>query len=240
MVEARPKVTLRHVASRAYVSVATASLSLRDKPGISPETRAHVKAVAAALGYRAQATSVLLRSENRPVVGILMATANPLLVPAPERCLLACLVLELGNAACLINVLTPGKPLPPIDVLIVLDNPSSPLTAPPVSFGTRVIRVVTSTSLQQQSPEQEGARIAAAALLAMSRDVRPVFEDAGFRASGAEGASSAPAPGDSGLDGAEALASTHAQRCFAAQRPGGGGPRTDVDPPVRRPQQRRV
>lgn len=210
MVEARPKVTLRHVASRAYVSVATASLSLRDKPGISPETRAHVKAVAAALGYRAQATGVMLRSENRPVVGILMATANPVLLPSAERSLLACLVLELGNSACLISVLTPGEPLPPIDVLIVLDKPSSPLATPPVSFGTRVIRVVTGTSPQRQAPEQEGARIAAAALHAMSRGGRPDFEDDGFRASGAERASSSPALGDSGLDGAEALASTHA------------------------------
>jgi DNA-binding LacI/PurR family transcriptional regulator len=75
-----PNVTLRQIAVRAGVSVGTVSLSLRDSPRITPETRRHVLEVARSMGYEsdprvAEFMSFLRRKKPRgapPVLAMLM------------------------------------------------------------------------------------------------------------------------------------------------------------------------
>lgn len=66
-------VTIRDVALKAEVSVATVSRALRDHPSISERTRAHVVAVASELGYVLPVRNVPARMENtRPRVALIV------------------------------------------------------------------------------------------------------------------------------------------------------------------------
>ena len=66
----RRRVTIRDVARAAFVSTATVSMSLSDKPGVSEVTRRHVKEVAQGLGYVRNAAGVTLRTGADPTIGI--------------------------------------------------------------------------------------------------------------------------------------------------------------------------
>ena len=172
----QPRVTLRHVAHHAHVSVATASLSLRNKPGVSPATRARVKAVAAALGYRADATGVLLRGERRPIVGILLDINES--APLNHQCLLANLVIELGSASCLVSVLSLGDATPPLDLLIILDGQASHLPPRGLGFGTPVIRAAVSGLFGTESARDRSRSIAADALHMLAQRQSPTTTSA--------------------------------------------------------------
>lgn len=69
---ARP-VTLAHVARAAHVSVSTASAALRGSTRINAETAAHVREVAARLGYRANSAAAGLRRGDPELVGLLLS-----------------------------------------------------------------------------------------------------------------------------------------------------------------------
>lgn len=174
MITSSSPVTLKDVARRAYVSVATASLSLRDKPGVSERTRSHVKSVAADLGYHASAAGVLLRNGRRPVMGVLLDD-EALISPDGDsyRVTLAALVANLGARGCLLSVLSPQAATPPVDVLIVLGGAATSRVPADLGFGTPV---VAAGQLPQGAAAQEAGRqgelLAAAACDALTRSDR--------------------------------------------------------------------
>lgn len=71
----RPR--LADVAATAGVSMATASLVLRGKPGPSGQTAADVLAAAERLGYRPDRTASLLARRRSSLVGVLFEVTNP-------------------------------------------------------------------------------------------------------------------------------------------------------------------
>lgn len=64
------KPTLHDVAAAAGVSIAAASFALRDKPGVSPETRDRVLAVARELNYTVNVPARSLRTARYGAVGL--------------------------------------------------------------------------------------------------------------------------------------------------------------------------
>lgn len=64
------KPTLHDVAAAAGVSIAAASFALRDKPGVSPETRERVLAVARELNYTVNVPARSLRTARYGAVGL--------------------------------------------------------------------------------------------------------------------------------------------------------------------------
>jgi LacI family transcriptional regulator len=72
-----PRTTIRDVAERAGVSVATVSKVLNGRYGVSAATLAHVQAVIDELGYQSSIVASSLRSHRTNVVGILVADLEP-------------------------------------------------------------------------------------------------------------------------------------------------------------------
>lgn len=128
--EARPRrVTIRDVAKAAFVSTATVSMSLSDKPGVSDATRRHVKDVALRLGYVRNAAGAALRTGADPTIGIYFDLspddAGPVLGAANAgRFLLFTLRLSsqllatLTEAGLRAHLITPGSPIGAVDVLV--------------------------------------------------------------------------------------------------------------------------
>lgn len=85
--------TLEDVAARAGVSRAQASRALRGDPGVKPETKRHILAVAEAMNYRPNAAARALASNNQLTIGILVGNIlNPfeaLMASACDRALQA-------------------------------------------------------------------------------------------------------------------------------------------------------
>src|SRR3954447_6732363 len=75
--ESRARVTIRDVASRASVSVATVSKVLNDRHGVAAGTHARVRAVIDELGYEASLVAQSLRNHRTNVIGILVADLEP-------------------------------------------------------------------------------------------------------------------------------------------------------------------
>jgi LacI family transcriptional regulator len=75
--ETTARVTIRDVASRARVSVATVSKVLNDRHGVAAETHARVRAVIEELGYEASLVAQSLRNHRTNVIGILVADLEP-------------------------------------------------------------------------------------------------------------------------------------------------------------------
>jgi LacI family transcriptional regulator len=71
------RTTIRDVAERAGVSVATVSKVLNGRYGVSAATVAHVQAVIDELGYQSSIVASSLRSHRTNVVGILVADLEP-------------------------------------------------------------------------------------------------------------------------------------------------------------------
>src|SRR3954467_15497482 len=71
------RVTIRDVAARAGVSVATVSKVINERYGVSADTMAHVKAVIEELGYEASLVAQSLRNHRTNVIGILVADLEP-------------------------------------------------------------------------------------------------------------------------------------------------------------------
>ncbi|MUN64631.1 LacI family DNA-binding transcriptional regulator [Kocuria sediminis] len=71
------RVTMRDVARVAGVSQPLVSIVFRDAPGASEETRAHVLAVAAELGYRRDERARLLRQGRSRLLGIAFEPVQP-------------------------------------------------------------------------------------------------------------------------------------------------------------------
>ncbi len=71
------RVTIRDVAARAGVSVATVSKVLNSRYGVSATTLAHVRAVIDELGYEASLVAQSLRNHKTNVIGILVADLEP-------------------------------------------------------------------------------------------------------------------------------------------------------------------
>jgi len=68
-------VTLAHVALAAHVSVSTASAALRGSAKVNADTAAHVREVAAGLGYRSNSAAAGLRRGDPELVGLLLSRA---------------------------------------------------------------------------------------------------------------------------------------------------------------------
>ena len=75
--ESKARVTIRDVASRASVSVATVSKVLNDRHGVAADTHARVRAVIDELGYEASLVAQSLRNHKTNVIGILVADLEP-------------------------------------------------------------------------------------------------------------------------------------------------------------------
>jgi LacI family transcriptional regulator len=71
------RVTIRDVAARAGVSVATVSKVINDRYGVSAATLARVRAVIEELGYEASLVAQSLRNHRTNVIGILVADLEP-------------------------------------------------------------------------------------------------------------------------------------------------------------------
>jgi LacI family transcriptional regulator len=75
--QARPRVTIRDVAEKAGVSVATVSKVINDRYGVAAGTNARVRAVIDELGYEASIAAQSLRNHRTNVIGILVADIEP-------------------------------------------------------------------------------------------------------------------------------------------------------------------
>ncbi|UUV30761.1 LacI family transcriptional regulator [Amycolatopsis roodepoortensis] len=71
------RVTIRDVAARAGVSVATVSKVINDRYGVAAATLAKVRAVIDELGYEASLVAQSLRNHKTNVIGILVADLEP-------------------------------------------------------------------------------------------------------------------------------------------------------------------
>src|SRR3569833_4147944 len=71
------RVTIRDVAARAGVSVATVSKVINERYGVSAATRARGRAVIEELGYEASLVAQSLRNHRTNVIGILVADLEP-------------------------------------------------------------------------------------------------------------------------------------------------------------------
>src|ERR1044072_2563115 len=71
------RVTIRDVAARAGVSVATVSKVINERYGVSAATLARVRAVIEELGYEASLVAQSLRNHRTNVIGILVADIEP-------------------------------------------------------------------------------------------------------------------------------------------------------------------
>jgi LacI family transcriptional regulator len=71
------RVTIRDVAARAGVSVATVSKVINERYGVSAATLARVRAVIDELGYEASLVAQSLRNHRTNVIGILVADLEP-------------------------------------------------------------------------------------------------------------------------------------------------------------------
>src|SRR6201982_2268193 len=71
------RITIRDVAERAGVSVATVSKVINDRYGVAADTHARVKAVIEELGYEASLVAQSLRNHRTNVIGILVADLEP-------------------------------------------------------------------------------------------------------------------------------------------------------------------
>ena len=79
--------TLENVAARAGVSRAQASRALRGDPGVKPETKRHILAIAEAMNYRSNAAARALASNNQLTIGILVGNIlNPFEVLMASAC----------------------------------------------------------------------------------------------------------------------------------------------------------
>ena len=75
--EASSRVTIRDVAARAGVSVATVSKVINNRYGVASGTSARVQAVIDELGYEASLVAQSLRNHRTNVIGILVADLEP-------------------------------------------------------------------------------------------------------------------------------------------------------------------
>ncbi|HKN98779.1 MAG TPA: LacI family DNA-binding transcriptional regulator [Pseudonocardiaceae bacterium] len=71
------RVTIRDVAARAGVSVATVSKVINQRYGVAADTSARVRAVIDELGYEASLVAQSLRNHRTNVIGILVADLEP-------------------------------------------------------------------------------------------------------------------------------------------------------------------
>lgn len=71
------RVTMRDVADAAGVSQPLVSIVMRDVPGASAESRAHVLEVAARLGYRRDERARMLKQGRSRLIGIVFHAAQP-------------------------------------------------------------------------------------------------------------------------------------------------------------------
>lgn len=69
--------TIRDVAARAGVSVATISKVINQRYGVAPETNARVQAVMEEMGYEASLVARSLRNHRTNVIGVLVADFDP-------------------------------------------------------------------------------------------------------------------------------------------------------------------
>jgi LacI family transcriptional regulator len=76
-VQPSSRVTIRDVAARAGVSVATVSKVINQRYGVSAETFARVQAVIEELGYEASLVAQSLRNHKTNVIGILVSDLEP-------------------------------------------------------------------------------------------------------------------------------------------------------------------
>jgi LacI family transcriptional regulator, galactose operon repressor len=77
LVEPSSRVTIRDVAARAGVSVATVSKVINQRYGVAAGTTARVQAVIEDLGYEASLVAQSLRNHRTNVIGILVADLEP-------------------------------------------------------------------------------------------------------------------------------------------------------------------
>ena len=70
-------VSLKDIASRCNVSVATVSKALNNQQDISIETRERIQSVAAEMGYMANAAARMLKTNRSYNIGVLFVDRRP-------------------------------------------------------------------------------------------------------------------------------------------------------------------
>ncbi len=76
------KVTIRQIAEECGVSVATVSIALNNRPGVSDELRARIKSAAKKAGYLVKTSPLTLHHEKLNTLGLLVKTEPGLLPPS--------------------------------------------------------------------------------------------------------------------------------------------------------------
>jgi DNA-binding LacI/PurR family transcriptional regulator len=76
------KVTIRQIADQFGVSIATVSLALNDKPGVSSELRAKIKGAAKSAGYPIKPSPVKVHHQRLNTLGLLVKTEPDPLPPS--------------------------------------------------------------------------------------------------------------------------------------------------------------
>lgn len=146
VVSTRKRPTLAQVASRAHVSVSTASAAIRGLPGVNEETRAAVVAVARQIGYRTDSQASALRTGRSGMVGMILETAT--LDDDPDRTklfyprLINGLVSELTTAGMGLSLVARSNSAVlarlPIDVVVVQASSPAEIVAE-LPFGMPVV-----------------------------------------------------------------------------------------------------
>lgn len=139
-----PRVRLSDVANAAHVSASTASAALAGKPGVAPETRAAVVAIAQNLGYRPDsAARRLRRQEKSPVVAILV---DPLLTEGANVASMSFagrLLARLSEAAvhhgATAIIIPSDRTVPPADAAVVIETGTCISAPPDLGFAVPIV-----------------------------------------------------------------------------------------------------
>src|SRR3954453_12445872 len=75
--ESSSRITIRDVAARAGVSVATVSKVLNNRYGVAADTQTRVRAIIRELDYEASIVAQSLRNHQTNVVGVLVSDITP-------------------------------------------------------------------------------------------------------------------------------------------------------------------
>ena len=120
------RVTLNHVAQESGVSLATVSLVLRNRPGISSETRARVLEAVERLGYQVRVPASLPKNEKISRIGMLVrmeSSVTPQMNPFYSRVMSGIEEACRRNGLSLLYATLPvDENNHPLDSLPLLDN----------------------------------------------------------------------------------------------------------------------
>lgn len=75
MAENNRRITIKEIAKKAGVSIATVSRALNDRPGISLETKERIQRIITRSGYRPSMFARNMRSQQSKMIGVIVSNA---------------------------------------------------------------------------------------------------------------------------------------------------------------------